>query len=126
MLRVEQSVPEYSVRSIVFLKHCTNWDSVRSAVTNWDSIRSAVTNWDSVRSAVTNWDSVRSAVTNWGSVRSAVTNWGSVHSAVTNWGSVRSAVRSFTWSTILMSADLLVAFELLVRSIVGMFLPLFA
>ena len=32
VLRVEQSVPEYNVRSTVFLKHRTNWDSVRSAV----------------------------------------------------------------------------------------------
>ena len=32
VLRVEQSVPEYNVRSAVFLKHRTNWDSVRSAV----------------------------------------------------------------------------------------------
>ena len=31
MLRVEQSVPEYNVRSTAFLKHRTNWDSVRSA-----------------------------------------------------------------------------------------------
>ena len=32
VLCVEQSVPEYNVRSIDFLKHRTNWDSVRSAV----------------------------------------------------------------------------------------------
>ena len=32
MLRVEQSVPEYNVRSTVVLKHLTNWDSVHSAV----------------------------------------------------------------------------------------------
>ena len=30
--RIEQSVPEYNVRSTVFLKHRTNWDNVRSAV----------------------------------------------------------------------------------------------
>ena len=32
VLRVEQSVPEYNIRSSVFLKHCTNWDSVCCAV----------------------------------------------------------------------------------------------
>ena len=32
LCRVEHSVPEYNVRNIVFLKHRTNWDSVRSAV----------------------------------------------------------------------------------------------
>ena len=32
VLRVEQSVPEYNVRSTVFLKHRSNWESVRSAV----------------------------------------------------------------------------------------------
>ena len=32
VLRVEQSVPEYNVRSNVFLMHRTNWDSVRSSV----------------------------------------------------------------------------------------------
>ena len=32
VLRVEQSVPEYNVRSTVFLMHCTNWDSVCTAV----------------------------------------------------------------------------------------------
>ena len=32
VLRVEPSVPEYNVRSTVFLMHRTNWDSVRSAV----------------------------------------------------------------------------------------------
>ena len=31
-LRVELSVPEHNVRRTVFLKHRTNWDSVRSAV----------------------------------------------------------------------------------------------
>ena len=31
VVRVEQSVPEYNVRSTVFLKHCANWDSVGSA-----------------------------------------------------------------------------------------------
>ena len=31
VLRVEQSVPDFNVRSAVFLKHCTNWDSVRGA-----------------------------------------------------------------------------------------------
>ena len=30
--RVEQSVPEYNVKSTVFLKHRTNWDSVRNGV----------------------------------------------------------------------------------------------
>ena len=65
VLRVEQSVPEYNVRSNVFLKYRTNWDCVSSAV------------------------------------------------------------RSFTWSTILKPADPFVVFGLLVRSLVGMFLPLF-
>ena len=32
VLHVEQSVPEYNVRSTVSLKHRTNWDSVRGAV----------------------------------------------------------------------------------------------
>ena len=32
VLQVDQSVPEYNIRSTVFLKHCTNWDSVRCAV----------------------------------------------------------------------------------------------
>ena len=32
VLRVEQSVLEYNVRSTVFLKHRSNWDSVSSAV----------------------------------------------------------------------------------------------
>ena len=32
VLCVEQSVPEYNVRTTVFLKHRTNWDSVRIAV----------------------------------------------------------------------------------------------
>ena len=32
VLRVEQSVPEYNVRSTVFLKHRTKWNIVRSAV----------------------------------------------------------------------------------------------
>ena len=31
VLRVEQSVPEYNVRSIVSLKQRTNWDNVRFA-----------------------------------------------------------------------------------------------
>ena len=40
VLRVEQSVPKYNVRSTVFLKHHTNWDSVRSAV--WSFTRSTI------------------------------------------------------------------------------------
>ena len=35
MLRVEQSVQEYNVRSTVFLKLSTNWNSVRGAVTSY-------------------------------------------------------------------------------------------
>ena len=31
VLRADQSVPEYNVRSTVFLKHRTNWESVHSA-----------------------------------------------------------------------------------------------
>ena len=40
VLRVEQSVPEYNVRSTVILKNRTNWDSVRSAVRSftWNTI----------------------------------------------------------------------------------------
>ena len=32
VLHVEQSLPEYNVRNIVFLNHRTNWESVSSAV----------------------------------------------------------------------------------------------
>ena len=32
VLRVEQYVPEFNIRITVFLKHRTNWDSVRGAV----------------------------------------------------------------------------------------------
>ena len=32
MLRVEQSVSEYNIRSTVFLKHRANWDNIRCAV----------------------------------------------------------------------------------------------
>ena len=44
VLRVEQSVPNYNVRSTVFLKHRTNWGSVRSAVRNfaWSTILKSV------------------------------------------------------------------------------------
>ena len=39
VLRVEQSVPVYNVRSTVFLKHRTNWDNVRCAVRSfWSTI----------------------------------------------------------------------------------------
>ena len=40
VLRVEKSVLEFNVRSTVFLKHLTNWDSVRSAVRSfkWSTI----------------------------------------------------------------------------------------
>ena len=40
VFRVEQSVPEYNVRSIVFLKHCTNWDNAHCAVWSftWSTI----------------------------------------------------------------------------------------
>ena len=65
VLRVAQPVPEYNVRSTVFLKHCTNSDSIRGAV------------------------------------------------------------RSFTWSTILKSADLLVELDPVIGKGVGMFLQLF-
>ena len=45
----------------------------------------------------------------------------------TNWDSVSGAVRSFTWNTILRSADPLVrSTELLVRAFIGMFIPLFS
>ena len=63
VLRVEQSVPEYNVRSTVILKHRTNWDSVRSAV------------------------------------------------------------RSFTWRTILNSADPLVAFDRAIGEVIGRYVP---
>ena len=59
VLRVEQSVSEYNVRSTIFLKHRTNWDNVRSAV------------------------------------------------------------RSFTWSSILKSSDLLVAFDRAIGEVIG-------
>ena len=35
VLRVEQSVPEYNVKSTIFLMHRTNWSSVRSAVNSF-------------------------------------------------------------------------------------------
>ena len=40
VLRVEQSVSEYNIRSTVFLKHRTNWDNVRCAVSSfsWNTI----------------------------------------------------------------------------------------
>ena len=40
VLRVEQSVPEYNIRSSVFLKHRTNWNCVCSAVRSitWSTI----------------------------------------------------------------------------------------
>ena len=40
VLRVEQSVPEYNIRSTVFLKHCTKWDNVRCVVRSfaWNTI----------------------------------------------------------------------------------------
>ena len=63
VLRVEQSVPEYNARSTVFLKHRTNWDSVRSLV------------------------------------------------------------RSFTWNTILESADLLVAIDRAIGEVIGRYVP---
>ena len=44
VLRVEQSGPEYNVRSTVFLKHRTNSDSVRRAVRSitWSTILKSV------------------------------------------------------------------------------------
>ena len=63
VLRVEQSVPEYNVRSAVLSNHRTNWDSVRSSV------------------------------------------------------------RSFTWSTILKSADPLVAFDRAIGEVIGRYAP---
>ena len=40
MLRIELSVHEYNVRSTFFLKHRTNWDSVRGEVRRfaWSTI----------------------------------------------------------------------------------------
>ena len=40
VLRVEQSVPEYNVRSTVFLNHRTNWENVRCGVRSltWSTI----------------------------------------------------------------------------------------
>ena len=58
-----QSVPEYNVRSTVFLTHRTNWDSVHSAV------------------------------------------------------------RSFTWITILKSADPLVTFDRAIGEVIGRYVP---
>ena len=63
VLRVEQSMPKFNVRSTVFQKHRTNWDSVRSAV------------------------------------------------------------RSFTWSTVLISADPLVAFDRAIGEVIGRYVP---
>ena len=63
VLCVEQSVPEYNVRTTVFLKHRTSWDSVRSAV------------------------------------------------------------RSSRWSTILKSADPLVAFDRAIGEVIGRYVP---
>ena len=68
VLRIEQCVPEYNIKSTVFLKHRRNWDNVRCVI------------------------------------------------------------RRFTWSTILKLADPLDAFDRAigeVRSLVGLFLPLF-
>ena len=63
VLRVEQSVPEYNIRSTVFQKLCPNWDNVRCTV------------------------------------------------------------RSFTWSTILKSADLLDAFDRAIGEVIGRLVP---
>ena len=44
VLRVKYSVPECNVRSIVFLDHSTNWDSVRNAIRSFtwrNSLKSA-------------------------------------------------------------------------------------
>ena len=41
----------------------------------------------------------------------------------TNWDSVRSAVRSFTWSTILKSADPLVVFDRAICEVIGRYVP---
>ena len=41
----------------------------------------------------------------------------------TNWDSVRSAVRSFTWSTILKSADPLVALDLAIGEVICRYVP---
>ena len=40
MLQIEQSVPEYNIRSTIFLKHRTNWYNVRCAVRRftWSTI----------------------------------------------------------------------------------------
>ena len=62
-LRVEQSVPEYNIRSSIFLKHRTNWNCVCSAV------------------------------------------------------------RSFTWSTILKSADPLASFDRAIGEVIGRHVP---
>ena len=60
---VEKSVPKYNVRSTVFLKQRTNWDSVHSVV------------------------------------------------------------RSFAWSTILKSTDLLVAYDRAIGEVIGRYVP---
>ena len=41
----------------------------------------------------------------------------------TNWDRVRRTVRSFTWSTILKSADPLVAFDRGIGEIIGRYVP---
>ena len=40
VFRIQQSLSENNVRSTIILKHCTNWDSVRSAVRSfiWSTI----------------------------------------------------------------------------------------
>ena len=40
MPQVEHSIPEYNVRSTLFLKHHTNWDNVRCSVRSftWSTI----------------------------------------------------------------------------------------
>ena len=40
-----------------------------------------------------------------------------------NWDSVGSAVRSFSWSTILQSADPLVAFDRATGAVIGRYVP---
>ena len=54
VLWVEQSVPEYNIRSTVFLKHHTNWDNVRRAVRSftWSTLLKSVDPLDAFNRAI--------------------------------------------------------------------------
>ena len=54
VLRFAQSVPEYNIRSTVFLKHCKNWDKVHWAVMSftWSTILKSADPLDSFDRAI--------------------------------------------------------------------------